>query len=104
MHNRCLIFDPMFFKGFDIQMKGPALLSKNQHGIHSQSTSNLFHTVQQKPGSDRSADVFYLNPDLTYWFRVIPKARLAEGEPSKVLKIGPGMSDCLAKYVLKLKA
>uniref|UniRef100_H3C2J1 Uncharacterized protein n=1 Tax=Tetraodon nigroviridis TaxID=99883 RepID=H3C2J1_TETNG len=40
--------------------------------------------------SARSADVFHLNPNLTYWFRIIPKARLTEGEPSKVLRIGPG--------------
>lgn len=93
----------MFLKGFDIQMKGPALLGKNQRGVQARSTSNAFRTIQQKPGSARSADVFHLNPNLTYWFRVIPKARLAEGEPSEVLRIGPGMSDYFAKYVLDLK-
>ncbi|XP_029695365.1 V-set and immunoglobulin domain-containing protein 10-like isoform X2 [Takifugu rubripes] len=76
--------------GFDIQMKGPGLLSQNHHGIEDRSASSRFHTIQQKPGSARSTDVFYLDPDLTYRFRVIPKARVTEGEPSKVLKIGPG--------------
>lgn len=95
----------MSFKGFDIQMKGPGLLSKNQGGVQDRrSTSNVFHTIQQKPGSARSADVFHLNPNLTYWFRVIPKARQTEGEPSKVLRIGQGTSHCLAEYVLKVKA
>lgn len=94
----------MFFEGFVIQMKGPGLLSKNQRGIQDRSASNMFHTIQQKPGSARSADVFHLNPNLTYWFQVIPKARQTEGEPSKVLRIGPGTSDCLVKYVLKVKA
>lgn len=96
--------NPICFKGFDIQMRGPGLLSKIQHGVRHRSTSNMFHTIQQKPGSARSADVFHLNPNLTYWFWVIPKARQTEGEPSKILRIGPGTSDCLAEYVLKVKA
>lgn len=85
----------MFSKGFDIQMKGPGLLSQNHHGIEDRSASSRFHTIQRKPGRARSADVFYLDPELTYRFRVIPKARVTEGEPSKVLKTGPGMSDCM---------
>lgn len=93
----------MFFEGFDIQMKGPGLLGKDQRGIQDRSTSNTFHTVQQKPGNARSADIFHLNPKLTYWFRVIPKARLTAGDPSKVLRIGPGTSDCSAECVLKVK-
>ena len=85
-------------------MKGPGLLSKNQSGIQDQSAINMFHTIQQRPGSARSTDIFHLNPSLTYWFRVIPKAHLTGGEPSKVLRIGPGTSDYLAKYVLRVKA
>lgn len=96
----------MFFKGFDIQMKGRGLLSKNQDGVQDRrSASNVFHTIQQKPGSARSADVLHLNPNLTYWFRVIPKARQTEGEPSKVLRIGQGTSDCFwPNIVFKVKA
>ncbi|XP_044064303.1 V-set and immunoglobulin domain-containing protein 10-like isoform X2 [Siniperca chuatsi] len=76
--------------GFDIQMKGPDLLNKNRNGTQTRGSSNSFHTIQQKPGSDRSADIFDLDPNLTYRFRVIPKARMTEGEPSEVHRIGPG--------------
>lgn len=93
------VHDAVFSVGFDIQMKGPGLLSQNPSGIKDRSTSSRFHTIQQKPGSARSTDIFYLDPTLTYRFRMIPKARLAEGEPSKVLRIGPGTSDCLTGYV-----
>ncbi|XP_070767481.1 V-set and immunoglobulin domain-containing protein 10-like [Enoplosus armatus] len=75
--------------GFDIQMKGPDLLSKNRNGTQTRGSSNRFHTIQQKPGTDRSADIFVLDPNLTYRFRVIPKARMTEGEPSEVHRIGP---------------
>ncbi|XP_041798812.1 V-set and immunoglobulin domain-containing protein 10-like [Chelmon rostratus] len=76
--------------GFDIQMKGPDILKKNRNGTQTRGGSNRFHTIQQKPGSARSADIFSLDPKLTYRFRVIPKARMAEGEPSEVHRIGPG--------------
>lgn len=88
------VHDAVFSEGFDIQMKGPGLLSQNPSGIKDRSKSGRFHTIQQKPGSARSTDIFYLDPTLTYRFRMIPKARLTEGEPSKVLRIGPGTSDC----------
>ncbi len=83
-----------FCKGFGIEMKGPALLSKNQNGTHTRGSSNRFHIIQQKPGSARSADIYVLDPDLTYRFRIIPKAGLTEGEPSKVHRIGPGALRC----------
>lgn len=83
-----------FYKGFDIQMKGPDLLSKTRNGTQARGSSNGFRTIQQKPGSARSADIFALDPNLTYRFRVIPKARMTEGEPSELHRIGPGMSNC----------
>nr|XP_046254681.1 V-set and immunoglobulin domain-containing protein 10-like [Scatophagus argus] len=76
--------------GFDIQMKGPDLLSKSRNGTQTRGSSNKFRTIQQKPGSSRSTDIFILDPNLTYRFRIIPKARMTEGEPSKVHRIGPG--------------
>lgn len=95
------VHDAVFSEGFDIQMKGPGLLSQNPSGIKGRRTSSRFHTIQQKSGSARSTDIFYLDPNLTYRFRVIPKAHGTEGEPSKVLRIGPGMSDRLTRYVSK---
>ncbi|XP_068180286.1 V-set and immunoglobulin domain-containing protein 10-like [Antennarius striatus] len=74
--------------GFDIQLRGPDLLSNN--GPQTKSSSNQFRTIQQKPGSSRSTDVFGLDPDSTYRFRVIPKARFQDGEPSALHRIGPG--------------
>ncbi|XP_071325746.1 V-set and immunoglobulin domain-containing protein 10-like isoform X2 [Trachinotus anak] len=76
--------------GFDIQMKGPDLLSENRNGTQTRGTSNKYRTIQKKPGSARSTDIFVLDPDLTYRFRVIPKALMTEGEPSEVQRIGPG--------------
>ncbi|XP_075962973.1 V-set and immunoglobulin domain-containing protein 10-like [Anarhichas minor] len=76
--------------GFDIQMKGPHSLSRNRNGTQTRGSSNRFHTIQQKPGAARSADIFNLDPKLRYSFRVIPKARMTEGQPSEVQKIGPG--------------
>ncbi|XP_042278626.1 V-set and immunoglobulin domain-containing protein 10-like isoform X1 [Thunnus albacares] len=76
--------------GFDIQMKGPDLLSGNRNGNQTKGNSNRYRTIQKKPGSARSADIFVLNPKSTYWFRVIPRARMTEGEPSEVQRIGPG--------------
>ncbi|XP_023280598.1 V-set and immunoglobulin domain-containing protein 10-like isoform X2 [Seriola lalandi dorsalis] len=74
--------------GFDIQMKGPDLLSRNR--TQTRGTSDKYRTIQWKPGSARSTDVFVLDPNLTYRFRVIPRARMTEGEPSEVHRIGPG--------------
>ncbi|AWO96251.1 putative V-set and immunoglobulin domain-containing protein 10-like [Scophthalmus maximus] len=76
--------------GFDVQMKGPDLVPEIRNSTQTRATSNEYRTVQQKPGSARSADVFLLDPDLTYRFRVVPKARLTDGEPSEVHRIGPG--------------
>ncbi|XP_029307836.1 V-set and immunoglobulin domain-containing protein 10-like isoform X2 [Cottoperca gobio] len=75
--------------GFGIQMKGPGLLSKNRNGTQTRGSVNTFHTIQQKPGPVRRADIFVLDPNLTYRFRVIPKALMTEGEPSEVHRIGP---------------
>ncbi|XP_047454018.1 V-set and immunoglobulin domain-containing protein 10-like [Mugil cephalus] len=74
--------------GFNIQMKGPDLLSK--YSTYTKASSDKFRTIQVKPGSARSTDVFPLEPDLTYRFRVIPKAHQTQGEPSTVHRIGPG--------------
>ncbi|XP_072249886.1 V-set and immunoglobulin domain-containing protein 10-like [Leuresthes tenuis] len=76
--------------GFDIQMKGPDILNKNGNDTHFKGSSNGYRTIQQKPGSARSTDIFVLDPNLTYRFRVIPKARLTNGKPSEVHGIGPG--------------
>ncbi|XP_068613682.1 V-set and immunoglobulin domain-containing protein 10-like [Brachionichthys hirsutus] len=76
--------------GFDIQLKGPDLLSDNRNVPRARRGSSGFRTIQQKPGSSRSTDVFGLDPDLTYRFRVIPKARSDAGEPSELHRIGPG--------------
>ncbi|XP_034730763.1 V-set and immunoglobulin domain-containing protein 10-like [Etheostoma cragini] len=72
--------------GFDIQMKGPDLLGKN----HTQASLNGFYTIQHELGTTRSADIFVLDPNLTYMFRIIPKALKAEGDPSTVHRVGPG--------------
>lgn len=71
-------------------MKGPDLLSNNEKNAMTKGNSNEYRIIQQKPGSARSADIFFLDPDLTYRFRIIPKARLTDGEPSEVHRIGPG--------------
>lgn len=76
--------------GFDIQMKGPDLLNPKVNTTGPKSSSKGFRTIQQKPGSSRSADVYILNPKSTYRFRIVPKARLTAGEPSQVHRIGPG--------------
>ncbi|XP_027867964.1 V-set and immunoglobulin domain-containing protein 10-like [Xiphophorus couchianus] len=76
--------------GFDIQMKGPDLLSHGGDYSVPKRSSKEYRIIQQKPGYARSADVFLLNPDMTYRFRIIPKARLTDGEPSEVHRIGPG--------------
>ncbi|XP_061574474.1 V-set and immunoglobulin domain-containing protein 10-like [Cololabis saira] len=76
--------------GFDIQMKGPNLLNKNGNITLNKGSSQVYRTIRQKPGSARSIDIFMLDPKLTYRFRIIPKARFAEGEPSEIHRIGPG--------------
>nr|XP_054596954.1 V-set and immunoglobulin domain-containing protein 10-like [Nothobranchius furzeri] len=74
--------------GFGIQMKGPALHTKS--GIVTKASSDGYVTIQSKLGSARSADIFPLDPKSTYWFRIIPKARLTDGVPSKIHRAGPG--------------
>ncbi|KAM8869428.1 V-set and immunoglobulin domain-containing protein 10-like isoform 2-T2 [Spinachia spinachia] len=76
--------------GFDVQMKGPNSQSRNLSGTQKRGSSAGFHTIQQKPGRARSADIFFLDPKLTYGFRVIPKARTTAGQPSVVQTAGPG--------------
>ncbi|XP_054903243.1 V-set and immunoglobulin domain-containing protein 10-like [Poeciliopsis prolifica] len=76
--------------GFDIQMKGPDLLSHGGDYSVPKRSSKEYRIIQQKPGYARSADVFLLDPDKTYRFRIIPKARLTDGKPSEVHRIGPG--------------
>lgn len=70
-------------EGFDVQMKGPELEGGKRN-------SDEYRTIQQKPGSARSADIFPLEPKSTYKFRVIPAARTTTGEPTEVHRIGPG--------------
>lgn len=92
-----------FCKGFDIQMKGPDLVTDTSNGTQTRGSSDKFRTIQHHPGSVRSADIFNLNPKSTYRFRVIPKALTTEGEPSGIYRIGPGMvglrSDCQLKPI-----
>uniref|UniRef100_A0A3Q3QLI9 Ig-like domain-containing protein n=1 Tax=Monopterus albus TaxID=43700 RepID=A0A3Q3QLI9_MONAL len=85
--------------GFDIQMKGPDLLSTNHTGIQTRGSSDGYRTIQQKPGSARSTDIFGLEPKLTYQFRVIPRANMTEGVPSVVHIVGPGMENCSTECV-----
>ncbi|XP_059194393.1 V-set and immunoglobulin domain-containing protein 10-like isoform X2 [Centropristis striata] len=73
--------------GFDIQLKGPDLLSEDTKNI---GRSSVFRTIQVRPGSARSADVLYLDPKLKYLFRIIPKALQEKGNPSEVHRTGPG--------------
>ncbi|KAK5861989.1 hypothetical protein PBY51_017423 [Eleginops maclovinus] len=75
--------------GFDIQLKGPDLPDKHRNSTQNRGSANTFHTIHQEPGSIRSVD-FFLDPSLTYRFRVIPKALMTEGEPSEVQRTGPG--------------
>lgn len=78
-------------------MKGPDLLSENQNVSQVRGSSSKFRTIKQKCGLERSADIFVLDPKLTYRFRVVPKARMTEGEPSEVHRIGPGTSKLLGR-------
>lgn len=68
-------------------MKGPELKGGKRN-------SDEYRTIQQKPGSARSADIFPLEPKSTYKFRVIPTARMTAGEPTEVHRIGPGGLQC----------
>ncbi|XP_023131986.2 V-set and immunoglobulin domain-containing protein 10-like [Amphiprion ocellaris] len=72
--------------GFDIQMKGPG---QNSTATHSGGSSDGYRTILKIPGSDRSVEISNIDPDLTYRFRVIPKAHQTVGEPSEVHRIGP---------------
>lgn len=74
-------------------MKGPDILSKNHDGTQKQSSKDGFNTIKEEPGHVRNVDIFPLDPKLTYRFRVIPKARLTEGKPSEVQRVGPGISN-----------
>lgn len=80
--------------GFDVQMKGPELERGKRN-------SDEYRTIQQKPGSARSADIFPLEPKSTYKFRVIPIARIIAGEPTEVHRIGPGRLQCNNKIYFK---
>ncbi|XP_077577923.1 V-set and immunoglobulin domain-containing protein 10-like [Stigmatopora nigra] len=73
--------------GFDVQMCGPRLVVGD--GTDSREKGEEFRTIMRKPGSARSADVFHLNPKSTYRFRVLPRALMAEGQPSRPDRIGP---------------
>lgn len=87
-------------KGFDIQMKGPDLVTDNSNDTQTRGSSDKFRTIQHRPGSVRSADIFNLDPKSTYRFRVIPKALMIVGEPSEIHRIGPGMAKCQAMFRL----
>ncbi|XP_054637075.1 V-set and immunoglobulin domain-containing protein 10-like isoform X1 [Dunckerocampus dactyliophorus] len=71
--------------GFDIQMSGPDLPSVD--GNH---RSGTYRTILPKPSSARSADISDLDPKATYRFRVVPRALMAEGQPTVSRRIGPG--------------
>ncbi|XP_061677011.1 V-set and immunoglobulin domain-containing protein 10-like isoform X2 [Syngnathoides biaculeatus] len=76
--------------GFDIQMSGPPLVSAAANVTQSKGSTDAFRTILPKPGSARSADIFHLNPKSTYHFRVVPRALMIEGPPTKAHRIGPG--------------
>ncbi|XP_034030030.1 V-set and immunoglobulin domain-containing protein 10-like [Thalassophryne amazonica] len=76
--------------GFDIQMKGPKLLSEERNDNPTKRSSDGFRSIQQRPGSDRSTDIFTLDPKSTYMFRIFPRAGVIEGEPSRIQRTGPG--------------
>ncbi|XP_056142039.1 V-set and immunoglobulin domain-containing protein 10-like [Lampris incognitus] len=78
--------------GFDIQMKGPDLLSHSQNQNQSKSRSKEYRSIQRKPGTARSTDILVLDPESTYRFRIIPSAGLTVGHASESHRIGPGLS------------
>nr|XP_057940040.1 V-set and immunoglobulin domain-containing protein 10-like isoform X4 [Doryrhamphus excisus]XP_057940041.1 V-set and immunoglobulin domain-containing protein 10-like isoform X4 [Doryrhamphus excisus] len=71
--------------GFDIQMSGPDLPSED-----GRRSPNTYRTILPKPGSARSADILDLDPKALYRFRVVPRALMAEGQPTASHRIGPG--------------
>ncbi|XP_077384011.1 V-set and immunoglobulin domain-containing protein 10-like [Festucalex cinctus] len=75
--------------GFDIQMSGPALVSADGNVSQSKGSGDTFRTILAKPGTARSGDIFHLDPKSTYRFRVLPRALMAEGQPTKARRIGP---------------
>ncbi|KTF97214.1 hypothetical protein cypCar_00023824, partial [Cyprinus carpio] len=72
--------------GFDIQMKGPELSSPSQPKL---SIASDFRTIQSKPASARATTVSGLDPECTYYIRIIPKAGRTAGEQSEQHRIGP---------------
>ncbi|KAM8846590.1 V-set and immunoglobulin domain-containing protein 10-like isoform 1-T1 [Synchiropus picturatus] len=69
--------------GFDIQMKGPELPSESRNSSQHKKASEEYRIIQKRPGHVRSTDVLDLNPKSLYHFRVIPRALMVEGKPSK---------------------
>ncbi|KAM6967579.1 V-set and immunoglobulin domain-containing protein 10-like [Aplochiton taeniatus] len=76
--------------GFDIQMMGPDLPSNSRNSSQTKGVSGEFRSIQRKPGSVRSTDVYSLDPKSTYSFRIVPNAGRMTGQPSGVHMIGPG--------------
>ncbi|XP_043116225.1 V-set and immunoglobulin domain-containing protein 10-like isoform X2 [Puntigrus tetrazona] len=72
--------------GFDIQMKGPEISSPSQPKL---GIASDFLTVQSEPASARSSTLSGLNPESTYYFRIVPKAGRTAGEQSEQHRIGP---------------
>ncbi|XP_042597686.1 V-set and immunoglobulin domain-containing protein 10-like [Cyprinus carpio] len=72
--------------GFDIQMKGPELSSPSQPKL---TIASDFRTIQSKPASARATTVSGLDPECTYYIRIIPKAGRTAGEQSEQHRIGP---------------
>nr|XP_061789466.1 V-set and immunoglobulin domain-containing protein 10-like [Nerophis lumbriciformis] len=75
--------------GFDIQMKGPPLVIVDGNVSRTKGGADEFRTILRKPGSARSADVFHLDPKSTYRFRVLPRALMTEGQPTRADRAGP---------------
>ncbi|KAM9798459.1 V-set and immunoglobulin domain-containing protein 10-like [Neosynchiropus ocellatus] len=69
--------------GFDIQMKGPELPSESRNSGRHKKASEEYRLIQKRPGHARSTDVLDLDPKSLYHFRVIPRALMIEGKPSK---------------------
>ncbi len=80
-------------------MKGPELSSPSQPKL---SIASDFRTIQSKPASARVTTVSGLNPESTYYFRIIPKAGRTAGEQSEQHRIGPGDEKVLISSGIKL--
>ncbi len=80
-------------------MKGPELSSPSQPKL---SITSDFRTIQSKPASARATTVSGLNPESTYYFRIIPKAGRTAGEQSEQHRIGPGDEKVLISSGIKL--